>query len=111
MRTTLRGSALVIVALLLSLASVLVQRHGPDHGIYCALGKSADGYDIYCPRPKLNGGWPAAFLFDRPGISVEDSLFLIEDDFRWQPFMADVGFYMALLVGLGALARSSRPRA
>lgn len=111
MRTALRCGGVLILALLLSLGSALIQRHGPDHGVYCALGKSADGYDIYCPRQKLNGGWPAAFLFDRPGISVEDALFVVEDDFRWEPFMANVGFYLSLLVGLRAVLRTSRSRA
>jgi hypothetical protein len=110
-RIAARGATLLALALLLALGSCQVQRHGPDHGIYCALGKSADGYDIFCPKPKLNGGWPAPYLFDRPGISVEGALFAVEDDFRWEPFLADVGFYLALLLVGRALLRRIRPRA
>ena len=111
MRVVARSAALLVLALLLALTSCQVQRHGPDHGIYCALGKSVDGYDIFCPKPKLNGGWPAPFLFDRPGISVENALFVVEDDFRWEPFLADVGFYLALLLGARAVLARIRPRA
>ncbi|BBF68827.1 hypothetical protein SBA_ch1_10270 [Sphingomonas bisphenolicum] len=62
-----------------------MQRHGPDQAVYCALSKSADGYDMYCPKPVLNGGWPAPFAFDRPGIFVEDRLGFLEDEFRLGP--------------------------
>lgn len=100
-RALVRNTGLFMLAFAFALASAAIQRLGPDHGIYCALGKSIEGYDIYCPKPKLNGGWPAAFLFDRPGISVEGKLFPVEDDFRWAPFAADVAFYLLLLLGLG----------
>lgn len=100
-----RGALLVALAGAAAGGSATIQRLGPDHGIYCALGKSVEGYDIYCPKPKLNGGWPAPYLFDKPGISVEGKLFVIEDDFRWGPFVADVAFY---LLGLLALRRGWR---
>ncbi len=100
MRSPVRAALLFMLASALALASATIQRLGPDHGVYCALGKSIDGHDIYCPRPKLNGGWPAAFLFDKPGISVEGKLFPVEDDFRWAPFAADVAFYLLFLLGL-----------
>jgi hypothetical protein len=80
-----------------ALASVKLEQKGPDHGVYCALGK-VEGYDIFCPGLKLNGGWPAPFLFDRPGISVEGKLSFIEDDFRFWPFLSSVSFYLMLLM-------------
>jgi hypothetical protein len=52
--------------------------------------------------------WPAAFLLDKPGISVEGKLFPIEDDFRWSPFSADVAFYLLVLLGLGRGRRQLR---
>jgi hypothetical protein len=69
------------------------------------LGKSKDGFEIYCPKPVLNGGWPAPFAFDRPGISVEGNVSFPEDDFRPWPFAADIAFYYLLLLGLHRVLR------
>ena len=110
-RRLAHGALLVGLATAAAGGSALVQRHGPDLGIYCALGRSVEGYNIYCPKPKLNGGWPAAFLFDKPGISVEGKLFPTEDDFRWSPFAADIAFYLLALLGLArAVGRVRRIR-
>lgn len=96
------GQALLILALatLAALASSWVQRFGPDHAIFCALGKSVEGYDILCPKPVLNGGWPAPFLFDEPGISVPNQLGFFEDHWRHGPFLADIAFYAWVAPGL-----------
>jgi hypothetical protein len=99
MKTVLKPILALVFAAICALASARLERKGPDHGVYCALGK-VDGYDIYCPELKLSGGWPAPFLFDRPGISVEGKLSFIEDDFRFWPFLASVSFYLVLLLML-----------
>lgn len=88
-----RLTGIATAALLLATASATVQRHGPDQAVFCSLGKSVDGHDIYCPRPVLNAGWPAPFLFDRPAVSVEDDISILEDDLRPEPFLANVAFY------------------
>lgn len=95
-------------ALLLAGASATIQRHGPDQAIFCALGKSKEGYDIYCPKPVLNAGWPAPYLFDRPGISVENSIGIPEDDFRLWPFTANIAFYWMLLAEMRKLSMRLR---
>lgn len=111
MATPIRMLGSLALATTLALGSCAVQRHGPDQAIYCALGKSIDGHDIFCPKPVLNGGWPAPYAFDRPGISVENRIGFPEDDFRWWPFVADVAFYQLLLLGLmQAIARLPRRR-
>ncbi len=97
----LRPLLILAAALVTTLATMAVQRFGPDHGIYCAIGK-INGVEVYCPKPKLNSGWPAPYLFDVPGISVEGALFIVEDDFRWGPFVADWAFFA---LGLLALVR------
>lgn len=104
----IRSAIFVSLAILLALGSGAVQRHGPDQAVYCALGKSVDGYDIYCPKQVLNGGWPAPFAFDRPGISVEDRIGFPEDDFRLWPFVADVAFYLLMTLGIRWLWPLSR---
>lgn len=77
---------------LLSVGSCAIQRHGPDQAIYCDLGKTHDGVNIYCPKPVLNGGWPAPFAFDRCGTSVDGKIGFPEDDFRLAPFIANTAF-------------------
>lgn len=99
---------MMLGSLLLAGASAAIQRHGPDHAVFCALGKSQEGFDIYCPRPVLNAGWPAPYLFDRAGISVEDSIGVPEDDFRFWPFAANLAFYWVVLAGLWAMQRRVR---
>lgn len=103
----MRYLLLLIAALILSLGSSSLERRGPDQGVYCAIGK-VNGVDVYCPKPKLNGGWPAPYLFDRPGTSIEWQLGFFEDDFRLWPFVADVSFYLLLLMGAEAASRRYR---
>ena len=96
---------LLAIAMVVATGSCAIQRHGPDQAIYCSLGKSRDGFDIYCPMPVLNGGWPAPFAFDTPGISVEGKISFLEDDFRPWPFIADVAFYELILLAIWRLLR------
>lgn len=94
-----RIALILVIATIAASLSANAQRFGPDQGIYCDIGK-INGIDVYCPKPKLNGGWPAPFLFDKPGISVEGKLGLVEDDFRPWPFVANVSFYLVILYAL-----------
>jgi hypothetical protein len=103
-----REAALWLGAVLFSLGSCSIQRLGPDHAIYCALGKSKEGCDIYCPKPVLNAGWPAPFAFDRHGISVEGRIGFPEDDFRFWPFVANLAFFRLLLGALLVLCIRAR---
>ncbi|NNM76268.1 hypothetical protein HJG53_05040 [Sphingomonas sp. ID1715] len=105
----LRATLLVLaLATGAALASSLVQRFGPEQAIFCALGKSVEGYDIYCPKPVLNGGWPAPFLVDEPGVSVPNRLSFVEDHWRSGPFVADIAFYAWLVAGAGTALRRVR---
>ena len=105
----MRHLVLLAVAVVLALGSSSLQRRGPDQGVYCAIGK-VNGVDVYCPKPKLNGGWPAPYLFDREGVSVEWQLGFFEDDFRTSPFVADVSFYLLLLLIVESATRRLRNR-
>ena len=105
----MRHLVLLAAAVVLALGSGSLQRRGPDQGVYCAIGK-VNGVDVYCPKPKLNGGWPAPYLFDREGVSVEWQLGFFEDDFRTWPFVADVSFYLLLLVIVESATRRLRNR-
>ena len=105
----MRTALLIVAALVLAFASARVARHGPDYALYCGFGV-VNGVEINCPKPRLNGGWPAPYLFDRPGISVEDRLHWGEDEFRPGPFLADVGFYALGLLVIARVGRVVRRR-
>ena len=108
--------AIALGAFALTIATSRIERLGPDQAVYCALGKSVDGHQIWCPEPVLNAGWPAPYLYDTPGISVERKLHFMEDSLRTGPFLADSAFFALLLIGLSrifskvskALRRSGR---
>ena len=85
--------ALVIVVLL-SAASVGIQRQGPEVGVFSNL--CGPNRNEACQHPLMNGGFPVGFFYDRPGIPVEDRLGL-EDQFRLLPFLGDMVFYFGLL--------------
>jgi hypothetical protein len=85
----------------LALLSAMIERRGPDHGVYCAIGK-VNGVEVYCPELKLNGGWPAPFLYDTPGVSIEWQLSIGEDDFRTGPYIANFAFYLLILLAVDA---------
>lgn len=92
-----RGLLAVAVAVCVTLLSVRIQRTGPEQVVYSNLcGPTAS--DL-CYKPVLNGGFPFGYLYDSPGVSVEDQLAFVEDRFRWPPFILDVTIY-AFLIGL-----------
>ncbi len=103
MRRIVHAALIAGGALTLAIASSWIERYGPDQAVYCALGKSADGHEIWCPEPVLNAGWPAPFLYDTPGISVERQLSFMEDSFRSGPFLADSAFFALLLMAFSSL--------
>lgn len=106
MMRALRAALISIAAFVLTIATAWIERVGPEQAVYCALGKSSDGHEIWCPEPVLNGGWPAPYLYDNPGISVERQLGFFEDSFRSGPFFANLGFFALFLTLLnGVFAR------
>lgn len=85
----------LLLAVVLALASVRVQRQGPEQVVQGNLcGPRADGP---CLRPALKGGFPAAYLVDRPGVSVEGQLSLWEDELLPLALLVDIVFYVLLL--------------
>ena len=85
----------LVVATVVALVAVLVERRGPELVVYGNVcGPTAS--DL-CYRPVLKGGFPVAYLFDAPGVSVEDQLAFVEDHFRPVAFVLDVAFYFAII--------------
>ena len=85
----------LLLAVVLALASVRVQRQGPEQVVQGNLcGPRADWP---CLRPALKGGFAAAYLVDRPGVSVEGQLSLWEDELLPLALLVDIVFYVLLL--------------
>ena len=93
-----------MLAVVLALLSVRIERRGPEQVVYGNVCGRA-GSEL-CYRPVLKGGFPVAYLLDAPGVSVEGQLAFIEDDFQPVAFTLDVAVYFAVAtVGLGIVAR------
>jgi len=91
----IRWAAMLIVALILSALSVLIERTGPELGQFGNLcGPTSDDP---CLEPLLKGGYPVAYLFDTPGLSVEHRLSFGEDMFYLGAFTVNSAVYLFLL--------------
>lgn len=89
------GVALTI-AITLTLWSVNVEHIGPELVAYeNVCGPS--GFD-FCYKPVLKGGFPVAYLFDAPGISVERQLAFFDDNLSLGALVLDVAFYFAIVL-------------
>lgn len=105
------ASLTFLLAAVLALLSVNVQRTGPEvveYGNMCGPNSSDP-----CYEPELKGGFPIAYLIDAPGVSVEHQLSLGEDDLHPEALALDVALYFAAILGIVWVAshRSSRSRA
>lgn len=88
--------AALISAITLAFLSVHVERIGPELVAYGNLcGPS--GYDS-CYKPVLKGGFPVAYLFDAPGISVERQLAFVEDELSIEALVLDIAIYFAIVL-------------
>ena len=88
--------ALLLSALFFTGLSSNVERNGPELAAYGNLCGATQ--DEPCLKPRLNGGFPWAYLFDSPGISVEGQLSFGEDEVRIYPLLADLAAYAAVLI-------------
>ncbi len=91
----LAGLAFVLASTL-TLLSVLVQRTGPElvhYGNLCG-----PTFNDPCYRPVLKGGFPFAYLFDIPGVSVEGKLAFVEDTLYPGALILDFIVYFTAIV-------------
>lgn len=93
-------SLALISAITLALLSVFVERVGPELAQY---GDS----DF---RPVLKGGFPVAYLFDMPGVSVQGKLSFGEDILSIGALVFNIAIYFAIVL-LTTLALSRRSSA
>jgi hypothetical protein len=96
MHSWLAKAGLVSAALSLALLSSEIERTGPELARYGNL--CGPSFGDPCLRPVLKGGFPFAYLFDAPGVSVEGKLSFGEDVLRPAPLVIDVGVYFAVIL-------------
>jgi hypothetical protein len=94
-RLTLTGIAL-ISAIALALLSVYVERVGPELTAYGNLCGPAAADPCY--KPVLKGGFPVAYLYDAPGVSVERQLSFGEDKLSLGALLIDIVIYLAIVL-------------
>jgi hypothetical protein len=100
----------LVLATTLALVSVRVQRTGPEQVVYSNL--CGPTMDDLCYKPVLKGGFPIAYLFDAPGVSVEDQLAFGEDNVYPGAFAANVVVYFAvIMLGHRTVSRRRSPNA
>ena len=94
-----------VLANVLALLSMLIQRTGPElvqYGNMCGPASSDP-----CYQPALKGGFPIAYLSDAPGVSVERQLSFGEDDLRPEALALDVAIYFAAILAVVRIASRS----
>ena len=89
-------SLALFAAITLTTLSIYVQRKGPEEVVYSNL--CGPTMSELCYKKVLKGGFPVAYLFDAPGVSVEDQLAFFEDNFHGRAFLIDVASYFALIL-------------
>ena len=86
----------LVSAITLTLLSVCVERVGPElaqYGNLCG-PRAVDP----CYKPVVKGGFPVAYLFDAPGISVERQLSFGEDKLFTGALILDIALYFAIIL-------------
>jgi hypothetical protein len=94
-KLTLTGIA-HIPAIALALLSVYVERMGPELTAYGNLCGPAAADPSY--KPVLKGGFPVAYLYDAPGVSVERQLSFGEDKLSMGALIVDIAIYLAIVL-------------
>ena len=98
-----------LVALTLTCGSFRHQPRGPELVVVGNL--CGPKMDQFCYSPVLKGGFPLAYVYDTPGVSVEGKLSILgEDRFKPGPFLLDLLIYFALALAVvaGALGFQRR---
>jgi len=92
----LRASLALALAFALAVLSSFVQREGPELESYGNLCGPAGNENCY--KPALKGGFPFAYLFDSPGVSVERQLSFGEDTRHPMALVLDTAIYWAAVL-------------
>jgi hypothetical protein len=104
----LRSSLSYVLAFALALVSSLVQGEGPELASYGNMCGPAANESCY--QPVLKGGFPLAYLFDAPGVSVEHQLSFGEDTLHPVALVLDIAIYWStimLFIWFGSRGRTA----
>jgi hypothetical protein len=96
-RGILASSVVATSAFASTCLSALIHRTGPQLvqvGNLCGAGGDAP-----CLQPVLKGGFPVAYIFDAPGVSVEGKLFFEDDFYPWS-FAFDFCIYVLVMISI-----------
>lgn len=85
----------LVSAMTLTLMSSSVERLGPELAVYGNL--CGPRQNDLCYKPVLKSGFPVAYLFDAPGVSIERQLGL-EDKLSVGAFALNVALYSVLFL-------------
>lgn len=95
-RSTLILAGLSLMsAVTLTLLSFAVERSGPELAAYGNL--CGPRHNDLCYKPVLKRGFPIAYLFDAPGVSVERKLGP-EDKLLMSALILDIAVYFVILL-------------
>ena len=100
-RTLISYSSL---ALALASLSVVIERRTDETAVVGNVCGPATNEN--CLERRLAGGFPFAYLYDRPSISVPGAIHLGEDEFRPLPFFLDYLLYLLILLGIAKFVPS-----
>jgi hypothetical protein len=104
----LRASLALVLAFALAALSSFVQCEGPELESYGNLCGPAGNENCY--KPALKGGFPFAYLFDSPGVSVERQLSFGEDTLHPAALVVDIAIcWAAVMLALWLADRHSGP--
>lgn len=95
-----------VLAFVLSVLSAFIERTGPEVASYGNMCGTAANDP--CLEPLVNGGFPIAFLFDNPGISVQYRLSFAEDQVRIGALAFNTALYFAAIVLAARLIRKNK---
>ena len=94
-----------LAALALTCGSFRYQRRGPERVVVGNL--CGPKMDELCLAPVLKGGFPLAYVYDTPGVSVEGKLNIFgEDRFRAGRFLLDLLIYFAFAIAVTSAVRA-----
>ena len=91
-------SAIGVSSLALALASLSVIYERPTDEVAVAGNVCGPSTNEPCVERRLGAGFPLAYLYDRPSISVPGAIHVVEDEFRALPFALNILIYFSILL-------------
>ena len=91
-------AAIGVSSIALALASLSVLYERPTDEVAVVGNVCGPSTNEACVERRVGAGFPFAFVYDRPSISVPGAVHLVEDEFRWAPFALNILIYFGILL-------------